>query len=191
MRSRAGTSAKLIVTLGKTSRPSRPLSARCRSSLTRTSRSANPRKLSSCSSTRIPRLASGSPQQRNGRASNRNRKSSRSLRYSTDDRFHPLQVCLGVHSNGVEWSFGHMNCNAVFEEAQLFQPLAALKVRFRPSAEGVQRSFAIGIEAQVFVVAYLAAAMAIERNRRPGEVECTAVKCRDHFHRVGIVHVLR
>src|ERR1022692_1252334 len=144
MRSHAAMNGKRTVMLGRILPPSRPSSARCRSWPIRTWRSASPPSSSSASSTHIRRSGSELPQPSRGPASNRKLKPNRLAKLPfAQNPFHPPQVFLCVNAYRVEWRFSHVDCDAMIEEAELFQAFAALQFRLRPRAEGIEGGFAI------------------------------------------------
>src|SRR5664280_1642325 len=191
MRSHAAMNGRRTVTRGRIFPPSPPSSARCRSWPIRTWRNANRRRSSSASSTRIRRLASESPQPRHGRISSRKPQPNRLAKLPFAQKpLHSLQIFFRVHAHRVERRLSYVDCNAMIEEAELFQALAALQFRLRPRAEGIEGGFAISIEADVLVAAHLPAAIAIKRNGRPGKIERSAIQRGDDLHRIGIGYVL-
>src|SRR5664280_3070537 len=171
MRFRAAMSGKQTVMPGRIFPPSRPSSAQCRSWPIRTWPSANRRRSSSASSTRIRRLASESPQPRHGRISSRKPQPNRLAKLPFAQKpLHSLQIFFRVHAYRVERRLSHVDCHAMIEEAELFQAFAALQFRLRPRAERIEGGFAIGVEAEMLVAAHPPAAIAIKRNGRPGKI---------------------
>src|ERR1019366_3215049 len=191
MRSHAAMNGKRTVTRGRVFPPSHPSSARCRSWPIRTWRSASRRSSSNAFFTRIRRLASASPQPSRGPASNRKLKPNRLAKLPfAQNPFHPPQIFFRVNAYRVERRFGYVDCDAMIEEPQLFQALAAFQFRLGPRAERVEGWLAISVEAKVLVVPHLSAAVAIERNRCSRKVKRSAIQRGDHLHGIGIVYIL-
>src|SRR6202142_2865314 len=84
--------------------------------------------------------------------------------------FHPHDVLLGINAHGVEGRFSNVDRHSVFQEAQLFQPLAALQRRFLPKHEPVQSPLAMPVDSEVLVVSRMRA-VAIEGNRGARKIE--------------------
>src|ERR1035441_542490 len=184
--------AKRTVMLGRILPPSRPSSARCRSWPIRTWRNASPPSSSSASSTRIRRSGSESPQPSRGPASNRKLKPNRLAKLPfAQNPFHPPQVFFCVNAYRFERRLSQVDCDAMIEEAELFQAFAALQFRLRPRAEGIEGGFAIGVEAEMLVAAHPPAAIAIKRNGRPGKIKGAAIQRGDYLHGIGIGYILR
>src|SRR6267142_5298877 len=105
--------------------------------------------------------------------------------------FHAFQVVFRVYPNSIVNRLRDMNRDAIFQEAQLLQALAALQCGLRERAEAVERGLAIGIKAEMLEVADVASLVAVERNRRARKIECAALSVGDHFDRIGILNVMR
>src|ERR1039458_187341 len=192
MRSHAAMNGKRTVTHGRILPPSRPSSARCRSWPIRTWRSASRRNSSNAFFIRIHRLESESPPPSRGRTNNRKPKPNRLAKLPfAQNPFHSPQIFFRIHAYRVERGFSHMDRDAMIEEAQLFQALAALQIRLGPCAERVEGGFAISVEAEMLVAARLSAAFAIERNGRSREGKGFAIQRGDHLHGIGIGYILR
>src|ERR1035437_2653139 len=191
MRSHAAMNGKRTVTRGRVFPPSHPSSARCRSGPIRTWRSASRRSSSNAFFTRIRRLASASPQPSRGPASNRKLNPNRLAKLPfAQNPFHPPQVFFCVNAYRVERRLSHVDCDAMIEEAELFQAFAAFQFRLRPRAEGIEGGFAIGVEAEMLVAARLPAAFAIKRNGRSRKVKRFAIQRGDHLHGIRIGYIL-
>ena len=63
-----------------------------------------------------------------------------------------MEVFFGVYADGVEVGGFDVDVDAVFEEAELLQALSALELAGRQRGEEMQRSLAVGVEADVLPV---------------------------------------
>ena len=102
-----------------------------------------------------------------------------------EDGFDLLEVIFGVDADGVEVGGFDVQADAVFEIAELFEPLGLLEFTGGQGGEAVESSFAIGVEADVLPVAG-AGGVAVVRDGGAGEVEGAAVCGGDDFYGVGI-----
>lgn len=108
-----------------------------------------------------------------------------------EDSFGGAQILFCIDADGVRRSGGNVDVDAVIEEAQLLEALDLLKPGGRQRGEFLERSFAVGVNAEVLAVPGEPAPVAVEGDRRAGEVECAVVSGGDDFDGVGILDVLR
>lgn len=63
------------------------------------------------------------------------------------------QILLRIYANRVVRCVRHINCNSVFQQAQLFQAFQLLERRGRQCGEALQCGLAIGVDAKMLAVA--------------------------------------
>ena len=98
---------------------------------------------------------------------------------------HTLQILFRIHSHRIVRRLAHKNRNSVFQEAQLFQPLALFQHRFRLSYKPIECRLSICVKAEVLEIPG-STAVAIERNGGAREIKRSSIVSCYYLHRIGI-----
>src|ERR1035441_7317814 len=106
------------------------------------------------------------------------------------DLLDEAKILFSVDADCVVGGGFDVNLDAVFEEAELFETLGALKLGGRERWEKVERRFAIGVKANVLPVKR-GGAVAVVGDGGSGEVEGAPVGGGDDFYGIGIGDVFR